>query len=229
MATIAPPLTEKSPQPPGGNRDGFDRGDSGDPGRGQPRRLTERRYYTGMMLALAAIFMIFAAFTSALVVRSGLSDDWLATAMVANLGDSLLPAAPGTNGDIAELLQRESQAWEEGSTAGILGLFDEHFTVTSFDQSKYDRVARIGGTSGDSQTVMTLDINTELYPCSVGDNLHVVLANSLSLDGSKDDGKGWRDVSRNGPGGETTLADMFDYVCHGKIYKFEDGDDGNTM
>ena len=55
-------------------------------------------------------------------------DDWLATAMVANLGDSLLPTVPGINGDIAELLQRESQAWEEGSTAGILGLFDEHFT-----------------------------------------------------------------------------------------------------
>ncbi|KAG4437532.1 hypothetical protein IFR05_006966 [Cadophora sp. M221] len=115
------------------------------------------------------------------------------------------------------------------ATAGDSQLFDEHFTVTSFDQSKYDRVARIGGTSGDSQTVMTLDINTELYPCAVGDNLHVVLANSLSLDGSKDDGKGWRDVSRNGPGGETTLADMFDYVCHGKIYKFEDGVDGNSI
>ena len=55
-------------------------------------------------------------------------DDWVATAMVANLGDSLLPVAPGTNGDIAELLQRESQAWEEGSTASILGLLDEHFT-----------------------------------------------------------------------------------------------------
>ncbi|KAH6722912.1 DNA-directed RNA polymerases I [Leptodontidium sp. 2 PMI_412] len=115
------------------------------------------------------------------------------------------------------------------ATTGDSQLFDEHFTVTSFDQSKYDRVARIGGTSGDSQTVMTLDINTELYPCAVGDNLHVVLANSLSLDGSKDDGKGWRDVSRNGPGGETTLADMFDYVCHGKIYKFEDGVDGNSI
>jgi len=25
------------------------------------------------------------------------------------------------------------------------------------------------------------------------------------------------------------LADMFDYVCHGKIYKFEDGEDGQSM
>ncbi len=54
-------------------------------------------------------------------------DDWLATGMVEGLGDTLLPAA-GTpaNGEIAELLQRESQAWEAGS--GILGFFDDDFT-----------------------------------------------------------------------------------------------------
>lgn len=72
---------------------------------------------------------------------------------------------------------------------------------------------------------MTLDINTELFPCAINDSLQCVLATTLSLDGTKED-KGWRDVGRAGPGGETTLADMFDYVCHGKLYKFEDGDDG---
>ena len=42
-------------------------------------------------------------------------DDWLATGMVADVGDTLLPAAGATaNGEIAELLQRESQAWEAG-------------------------------------------------------------------------------------------------------------------
>lgn len=116
------------------------------------------------------------------------------------------------------------------ATAGDSTLFDENFTVTSFDQSKYDRVARIGATSADSQTVMTLDINTELYPLAVGESIHMVLASSLALDGSKDDSKGWRDVGRAGHGGEATLADMFDYVCHGKLYKFEDGDEsGQTM
>lgn len=29
--------------------------------------------------------------------------------------------------------------------------------------------------------------------------------------------------------GDASLADMFDYVCHGKIYKFEDGDDGEKI
>ncbi|KAI6247510.1 DNA-directed RNA polymerases I, II, and III subunit RPABC3 [Erysiphe necator] len=108
-------------------------------------------------------------------------------------------------------------------------LLDETVTITFVDDSKYDRVARISGTSADSQIVLTLDINTELFPLEVGENVHLVLASSLSLDGTKDDGRGWRDVARNGPGGEPTLADLFDYVCHGKIYKFEDGEDGITI
>ncbi len=115
------------------------------------------------------------------------------------------------------------------ASTGDTQLFDESFTITNVDDSKYDRVARFAATSADSQTVMTLDINTELYPCQIGETLHCVLASSLSLDGTKDDGKGWRDVGRNVNGGEPTLADMFDYVCHGKIYKFEDGEDGQTM
>jgi DNA-directed RNA polymerase I, II, and III subunit RPABC3 len=104
-------------------------------------------------------------------------------------------------------------------------LFDENFTITTLDASKYDRVCRLGGTSSDSQTVMTLDINTQLYPCAIGDNIHMVLASSLALDGSKDDGKGWRVNALEGG----SLADLYDYVCHGKIYKFEDGEDGVTM
>jgi len=110
--------------------------------------------------------------------------------------------------------------------SGDSQLFDERLTVTTFDQSKYDRVARIGAETSDSQIAMTLDINTELYPCLVGENIHVVLASSLSLDGSKEDGRGWRDIGHTG---DATLADMFDYVCHGKIYKFEDGEDGQTI
>ena len=55
----------------------------------------------------------------------------------------------------------------------------------------------------------------------------MVLATTLALDGTKDDDKGWRDVAK-GTGEEATLADMFDYVCYGKTYKFEDGGDGQT-
>lgn len=115
-----------------------------------------------------------------------------------------------------------------GAGSGDATLFEESFTVTEYDQSKYDRVARISCTSSDSQTVMTLDINIELFPCSVSDTLHVVLTTTLSPDGSKEDDKGWRDVGKAGDA-PATLADLYDYVCYGKIYKFEETFDGNTM
>ncbi|KJZ79401.1 hypothetical protein HIM_00870 [Hirsutella minnesotensis 3608] len=115
-----------------------------------------------------------------------------------------------------------------GGTSGDATLFEESFTVTEFDQSKYDRVARISCTSSDSQTVMVLDINVELFPCAVSDSLHVVLTTTLSPDGSKEDEKGWRDVGKGGDA-PATIADLYDYVCHGKIYKFEETYDGNTI
>ncbi len=84
MATIAPPLPKPESKSPGGSGDGFDQGGSGGDGgngAGRPKSLPDQRYYTGMMLGLAAILMLFAAFTSAYVVRKGLSDDWQATAV----------------------------------------------------------------------------------------------------------------------------------------------------
>ncbi|KAK3390872.1 hypothetical protein B0H63DRAFT_124970 [Podospora didyma] len=118
-------------------------------------------------------------------------------------------------------------------------IFSGAFQVHSISDPKYDRVDRIFCTSiprdgdnssadGENAVEMSLDINKELFPCKIGDNLEIVLATTLAMDGSKDDDKGWRDVSKMG-NSETTLADMYDYVCHGKIYKFEDGKDGQKI
>ncbi len=103
-------------------------------------------------------------------------------------------------------------------------LFASTFTISSVNHQKYDRVGRLSAHTENGEVYLTLDVNTELLPCSAHDRLHVVLASTLSLDGSKDDGKGWKDVAR---GAEPTLADEYDYVCHGKIYRFEEGSDEN--
>ncbi|GAP91988.1 putative RNA polymerase Rpb8 [Rosellinia necatrix] len=106
---------------------------------------------------------------------------------------------------------------------GDAQLFEEVFALTMYNQSKYDRVARIGGRSLDNMTDMELDVNIELFPCTSGENIQIVLAATLALDGSREnEERGWRDTR-----GESTLADMFDYVCYGKIYKFEDGSEGS--
>jgi len=54
--------------PPGGDGSDFSR-----------RELPSRVYYVGMWVAIAGICMLFAAFTSALVVRQGISNDWART------------------------------------------------------------------------------------------------------------------------------------------------------
>ena len=52
----------------------------GGPGEGA-QGTADRRYHTGMLAALAGILMLFTAFTSAYVVRKGLSDDWIPTSL----------------------------------------------------------------------------------------------------------------------------------------------------
>lgn len=103
-------------------------------------------------------------------------------------------------------------------------LFDDTFTLTGLNNQKYDRVSRVTATSTDSQTILSLDINHEIYPLAVGETVQVVLASTLNLDGTKEEaGKGWREKGAE----ENSLADMFDYVCWGKVYRFEEGEGEN--
>jgi DNA-directed RNA polymerase I, II, and III subunit RPABC3 len=107
-------------------------------------------------------------------------------------------------------------------------LFEETFSITDINSEKYDRVSRLSGSSSDGSLTFTLDINHELFPCTVGESINMVLATSLSLDGTTKEGAetSWRNVSRQGT---ATLADMFDYVCYGKNYRFEDGEGGESV
>ncbi|KAI9928360.1 hypothetical protein ASPWEDRAFT_441433 [Aspergillus wentii DTO 134E9] len=106
-------------------------------------------------------------------------------------------------------------------------LFEDTFTITGVNQQKYDRVSRLTCTSSDQYTSFTLDVNTELYPCAVGENVNLALASTLSLDGKDDPAAktSWRDVGM----GEQTLANDYDYVCHGKVYRFEEGATAGSM
>lgn len=105
-------------------------------------------------------------------------------------------------------------------------LYEEPFVITAKDHKKYDRAARLTAISHDNLTKLELDINTELLNISPDENIEVCVASTLSLDGSNDEERGWRDV---GKAGTQTLADSYDYVCHGKVYKFEDGKAAKTL
>jgi cytochrome c oxidase subunit 3 len=63
----------KGPPPPA------ERGWGGDGGGQDGRGASRRASFTGLFVLLAASTMVFAAFTSAMIVRRGLSDDWVST------------------------------------------------------------------------------------------------------------------------------------------------------
>lgn len=99
-------------------------------------------------------------------------------------------------------------------------LWEDSFQITDLATEKYARVGRVSGTSTDNLSTMTLDVNTDLYPISRGEIVQMLLASTLNLDGTKDDEKGWRDLAKDQ---QQTLADNYDYVCYGKVYRFEEG------
>jgi DNA-directed RNA polymerase I, II, and III subunit RPABC3 len=121
--------------------------------------------------------------------------------------------------------QLPSQEIPQTATMGDAQVFEETFNITSINNEKYDRVSRLYGSSSDASLTMTLDINHELFPVAVGESINLVLATTLSLDGTAKEGAEtmWRNVSKQGT---ATLADMYDYVCYGKNYRFEDADGG---
>ena len=98
-----------------------------------------------------------------------------------------------------------------------LNLFEETFKVDDVNSENYDRVSRIKCLSTDQETSMELDIAHELFTVQKGELIQMRLASTLNLDGTKEE-KGYREPKPS----EQTLADNYDYVCHGKIYRFEE-------
>ncbi len=97
--TITPPKPKARPKSAGGGPGpgGFGEGGFGG-GESRSREIPARAYHTGIWLAMVAIVMLFAAFTSALVVRAGISNDWahLQLPRILWLNTALLLASSGT-------------------------------------------------------------------------------------------------------------------------------------
>ncbi|KAI7726851.1 hypothetical protein M8C21_002788 [Ambrosia artemisiifolia] len=103
-------------------------------------------------------------------------------------------------------------------------LFEDIFRVDQLDPDgkKFDKVNRIEARSDQFDMYMQLDVNTEIYPMHVGEKFMMVLASTLNLDGTPDSGFFT-------PGGRKSLADKFEYVMHGKLYRIsEEGSGANV-
>lgn len=98
--------------------------------------------------------------------------------------------------------------------------FDDVIKVEKIDDKKYDKVSRITARSEDLDMRLVLDVNTEIYPIHVGDRFRMVLSKSLYPDGST--------VTVHNPQDkQKSLADKFEYVMHGLLYKMSEGTSGH--
>lgn len=103
-------------------------------------------------------------------------------------------------------------------------LFDDIFNITEVDSARYNKVSRILGTSTTTSDIkLTLDINSDLFPVKANDSITVSLASSLSLDGEDNTNinGSWRPPKAS----DKSLADDYDYVMYGTVYKFEETSD----
>lgn len=93
--------------------------------------------------------------------------------------------------------------------------FDDVIKVNEIDDKKYDKVSRIKARSEELDMNLVLDVNTEIYPIRVGDRFRMVLSKTLYPDGST--------VTEHKPQDkQKSLADKFEYVMHGLLYKMSE-------
>lgn len=100
-------------------------------------------------------------------------------------------------------------------------LFEDTFRVTRLDpdEKKFDKVTRVEAQSETFEAYLLLDVNTEIYPIQIDKRYSIGLAITLDLDGTPDTGY-------YNPGGRENLADRYDYVMHGRLYRVSEHGSG---
>ncbi|KAK9819784.1 hypothetical protein WJX72_002320 [[Myrmecia] bisecta] len=106
-------------------------------------------------------------------------------------------------------------------------LFEDIFEVLEKDPDgkKFDKVSRLRCRSDLYEMDLTLDVNSDLYPKEVGEKFSLALSKTLNLDGSEMEGH----FTASLHSGKPSLLDKYDYVMHGKIFKFKDNTAGGHV
>ncbi|KAJ2739570.1 DNA-directed RNA polymerases I, II, and III subunit RPABC3 [Coemansia sp. BCRC 34301] len=108
-------------------------------------------------------------------------------------------------------------------------LFSDTFDIKDIDKDgkKFDRVSRVDARSQTHDMSLILDINSELCKLDHSDKFKLTLASSLSLtaDSAKDTAafaKGEANWRAYVNGEERSLADDYEYVMFGRVYRYDD-------
>ncbi|CAH1419617.1 unnamed protein product [Lactuca virosa] len=120
-----------------------------------------------------------------------------------------------------ELLNCVFRHHQQGATKMVNPHFDDTIKVIGVDADgkKYDKVSRIEARGEETDMHIVLDVNSQLYPMHAGEKYRMVLSQTLNEDGSA--------VTTHTQGSKKSLADRFEYVMHGLLYKISDDKNQN--
>jgi DNA-directed RNA polymerases I, II, and III subunit RPABC3 len=121
---------------------------------------------------------------------------------------------------------RQEKSLGNMSNERSLIILEDLFNITAIDPDgkKFDRVSRVKGTGENLGMDLILDVNSEIYPVKLGDRLNIALSKTINLDGTPSDEGSYR-PDATGP----TLADKYEYVMYGRLFKFENTSNPNKM
>mmetsp|Transcript_20320 Transcript_20320/g.61229 ORF Transcript_20320/g.61229 Transcript_20320/m.61229 type:complete len:157 (-) Transcript_20320:1919-2389(-) len=100
-------------------------------------------------------------------------------------------------------------------------LFTDIFEITDKDPDgkKFDKVSRIKAKSEVYEMDLLLDVNVDIYPLDTGEKFSLALATTLNLDNAPMGGH--YDQSLHPSNTKGMLSDHYEYVMHGKIFKYK--------
>lgn len=90
-------------------------------------------------------------------------------------------------------------------------------------------MSRIVASSQVNRLEIELDVNSEIYPMAQGEFYKLVLATSVNADGSEAFDIIQYENQGSSSGGMGALIDQYEYVMHGKIFKYHMDDSQKTM
>ncbi|GHP02987.1 hypothetical protein PPROV_000174200 [Pycnococcus provasolii] len=103
-------------------------------------------------------------------------------------------------------------------------LFEDTFVVDTVDADgrKFDLVSRLEAHSDKFDMRLKLDVNVDVYPLNKSQQRFVLLlADTLNLDGTRDPEEGvYTEALMQG---KPSLADKYEYVMYGKVFKVVPG------
>ncbi|CAH9136595.1 unnamed protein product [Cuscuta epithymum] len=106
----------------------------------------------------------------------------------------------------------------------VATLFEDIFTVTEINPEGkiFNNVDRIVAKGNQFEKTMVLDVNSQIYHIDVKDKLKIVLVSTINLDGTPDSGYYLQ-------GNRKSLADDYEYVMQGKLYRIPEGNSRDEL